>query len=69
MLLVTFDTPPYTQLQRELSEILSETESYRIDHYLGKELVMNVLVLRFANICFEVSSRRTVSRSLCAKPC
>ena len=43
------------QLQRELSQILSESESYRIDHYLGKELVMNVLVLRFANICFEVN--------------
>lgn len=43
-----------SQLQRELSSILSESESYRIDHYLGKELVMNVLVLRFANICFEV---------------
>ena len=50
------------QLQRELSQILSENESYRIDHYLGKELVMNVLVLRFANICFEVHGARAVKR-------
>ena len=28
-------------------------ELYRIDHYLGKELVMNLLVLRFANVCFQ----------------
>ena len=25
---------------------------FYIDHYLGKELVMNLLVLRFANVCF-----------------
>merc|ERR1719486_1319890 len=40
-------------LCRELASLLREDEAYRIDHYLGKELVMNVLVLRFANICFE----------------
>ncbi|KAH8062888.1 glucose-6-phosphate dehydrogenase [Aureococcus anophagefferens] len=32
-----------------LGALLREDEAYRIDHYLGKELVMNVLVLRFAN--------------------
>ena len=37
----------------ELGALLREDEAYRIDHYLGKELVMNVLVLRFANVCFE----------------
>jgi len=37
---------------RELS-MLREDEIYRIDHYLGKELVMNLLVLRFANVCFQ----------------
>ena len=42
---------------RELNETLAKTffESsiYRIDHYLGKELVQNMLVLRFANTIFE----------------
>ena len=35
----------------ELS-MLKRSESFYIDHYLGKELVMNLLVLRFANVCF-----------------
>ena len=39
-------------LNRELS-MLREDETYRIDHYLGKELVMNLLVLRFANVAFS----------------
>ena len=33
--------------------MLAENEIYRIDHYLGKELVMNLLVLRFANVSFN----------------
>mmetsp|Transcript_25174 Transcript_25174/g.100223 ORF Transcript_25174/g.100223 Transcript_25174/m.100223 type:complete len:493 (-) Transcript_25174:154-1632(-) len=46
-----------------LSEVVREDEAYRIDHYLGKELVMNVLVLRFANVCFEaIWSRSHVER-------
>ena len=46
-----------------LGEVVREDEAYRIDHYLGKELVMNVLVLRFANVCFEaIWSRFHVSR-------
>jgi len=36
---------------KELSMLKGE-QSYFIDHYLGKELVMNLLVLRFANVCF-----------------
>ena len=42
---------------RELNELLhrwfSEDEIFRIDHYLGKETVQNMLVLRFANGIFE----------------
>jgi glucose-6-phosphate 1-dehydrogenase len=34
-------------------EILAENETYRIDHYLGKETVQNVLFLRFANAIYE----------------
>ena len=37
----------------EVSKIFKEDHVYRIDHYLGKETVQNLLVLRFANILFE----------------
>jgi glucose-6-phosphate 1-dehydrogenase len=40
-------------LNRELLEVLEETQIYRIDHYLGKETVQNILALRFANGIFE----------------
>ena len=57
------DAQSCASLCRELASLLREDEAYRIDHYLGKELVMNVLVLRFANAIFEaVWSRRYVER-------
>jgi glucose-6-phosphate 1-dehydrogenase len=40
-------------LNRELREVLSENQIYRIDHYLGKETVQNLLVFRFGNGIFE----------------
>ncbi len=40
-------------LNRELLEVLREHQIYRIDHYLGKETVQNIMVLRFANGLFE----------------
>jgi glucose-6-phosphate 1-dehydrogenase len=40
-------------LNVELLKILDEHQIYRIDHYLGKETVQNILVLRFANGMFE----------------
>ena len=40
-------------LQKELMQHLSESQLYRIDHYLGKETVQNLLVFRFANSIFE----------------
>jgi glucose-6-phosphate 1-dehydrogenase len=40
-------------LQKELTKYLSESQIYRIDHYLGKETVQNLLVFRFANSIFE----------------
>jgi glucose-6-phosphate 1-dehydrogenase len=49
---------------RELNEMLTryfrEEEIYRIDHYLGKETVQNMLVLRFANGIFEPIWNRTM---------
>ena len=41
------------ELNRKLLEALHEHQIYRIDHYLGKETVQNILVLRFANGLFE----------------
>jgi glucose-6-phosphate 1-dehydrogenase len=40
-------------LNAELLNIFDEHQIYRIDHYLGKETVQNILVLRFANGMFE----------------
>ena len=41
------------ELNKELSKLFKEEEMYRVDHYLGKELVENILILRFANPLFE----------------
>ncbi len=40
-------------LNAELAEVFDESQVYRIDHYLGKETVQNLLVFRFANSIFE----------------
>lgn len=40
-------------INRRISEFFSEQQIYRIDHYLGKETVQNLLALRFANSIFE----------------
>ena len=40
-------------LNAELFKLMDEHQIYRIDHYLGKETVQNILVLRFANGMFE----------------
>jgi glucose-6-phosphate 1-dehydrogenase len=40
-------------LNDELASVFEEEQVYRIDHYLGKETVQNLLVFRFANIIFE----------------
>jgi len=40
-------------LNREIGRVLAEEQIYRIDHYLGKETVQNIMVLRFANGLLE----------------
>ena len=40
-------------LNRELRQVMEEKQIYRIDHYLGKETVQNILVFRFSNGIFE----------------
>jgi glucose-6-phosphate 1-dehydrogenase len=41
------------QLNRDVLEVLDEGQVYRIDHYLGKETVQNMMAFRFANGMFE----------------
>jgi glucose-6-phosphate 1-dehydrogenase len=40
-------------LDRQLRDVFGEEQIYRVDHYLGKETVQNMLVFRFANPSFE----------------
>jgi glucose-6-phosphate 1-dehydrogenase len=47
------DLPSAQALNRQLLEVLAENQIYRIDHYLGKETVQNIMVFRFANGIFE----------------
>ncbi len=37
----------------QVGDVFSEAQTYRIDHFLGKETVQNLLALRFANVIFE----------------
>ncbi len=48
-----YDRESARSLNRSLTEFFPENEIYRIDHYLGKETVQNLLVTRFANSVFE----------------
>jgi glucose-6-phosphate 1-dehydrogenase len=41
------------KLNQEIKEVLKEHQIYRIDHYLGKETVQNIMVFRFGNGIFE----------------
>ncbi len=41
------------QLNQSLRKVFREDQVYRIDHYLGKETVQNILVMRFGNAIFE----------------
>jgi len=41
------------ELNQMLTAVFDESQIYRIDHYLGKETVQNILAFRFANALFE----------------
>lgn len=48
-----YDLDSAQALQKRISRYLTEEQIYRIDHYLGKGMVQNVLVFRFANVMLE----------------
>ncbi len=47
------DLPSARELSDQLHQVFSEADVYRIDHYLGKETVQNILAFRFGNGIFE----------------
>lgn len=47
------DGPSAFAINRRVAEFFKESQIFRIDHYLGKETVQNLLALRFANSIFE----------------
>ncbi|MET1026388.1 MAG: glucose-6-phosphate dehydrogenase [Dongiaceae bacterium] len=47
------------EINAEVGKVVEEHQIYRIDHYLGKETVQNLMVLRFANSLFEPLWNRT----------
>ena len=47
------DLPSANEVLSAVSSSFAENQTYRIDHYMGKETVQNLLVLRFANSIFE----------------
>ena len=51
-------------LAHELARVFHEDQIYRMDHYLGKEVIQNLLVLRFANLIFEPVWNRRFVRSV-----
>lgn len=47
------DLESATKLNKDLTKVFDEEHIYRIDHYLGKEMMQNIMVIRFANTLFE----------------
>jgi len=48
-----YDLASARKLNAQLLEVFEESQIFRIDHYLGKETVQNLMALRFANALFE----------------
>ncbi|CAM4084184.1 glucose-6-phosphate dehydrogenase [Saccharibacillus endophyticus] len=48
-----YDLKSAEKLNEELGHVFQEDEIYRIDHYLGKEMVQNIETIRFSNMFFE----------------
>ncbi len=52
------------ELSAEIAKVFTERQTFRIDHYLGKEVVQNMIVLRFANLVFEPLWNRNYIRAV-----
>ena len=48
-----YDLASARELNQRVLEVFEESQVFRIDHYLGKETVQNLMALRFANALFE----------------
>lgn len=59
-----YDYESACKLNSELTECYPEEDIYRIDHYLAKETVQNILVFRFANSLFEPVWNRNFIKSI-----
>ena len=56
------DLESFEELDRDVHEVFDEEQVFRIDHFLGKEAVQNLLALRFANALFEPAwDRRSIA--------
>ncbi|WCJ37389.1 glucose-6-phosphate dehydrogenase 1 [Euphorbia peplus] len=58
------DSKSSGELTKHLTQYLKEDQIFRIDHYLGKELVENLSVLRFSNLVFEPLWSRNYIRNV-----
>ncbi|KAL3008089.1 hypothetical protein AAZX31_07G012500 [Glycine max] len=58
------DSESSSELTKSLKQYLTEDQIFRIDHYLGKELVENLSVLRFSNLVFEPLWSRNYIRNV-----
>ncbi|OHA17675.1 MAG: glucose-6-phosphate dehydrogenase [Candidatus Taylorbacteria bacterium RIFCSPHIGHO2_01_FULL_46_22b] len=57
------DSETATRLDRLLTKLFSENQIYRIDHYLAKETIQNILTFRFSNAIFEpLWNRKNIER-------
>ncbi|ODS67867.1 MAG: glucose-6-phosphate dehydrogenase [Bordetella sp. SCN 67-23] len=52
------DLPSARELNKQLTRVVHENQIFRIDHFLGKETVQNIMVSRFANSVFESNWNR-----------
>ena len=58
------DSKSFEHLSKGLNQVFQEDEIYRMDHYIGKEVVQNLLVLRFANVIFDPLWNRSNIKSV-----
>jgi len=58
------DAPSARRLNEQLKDLFNEDQVFRIDHYLAKDTVQNVLAFRFSNSIFEPVWNRTMVQSI-----